>query len=165
MTKRWEIVLGWSLAALVLALCSCVFGGGRIIEWLMSSPRPITVSNWPGGLVDRPGTYTMSGGETFRVLVKNGIVEYDLRSSTGQTLLSVNEYRASDYHRWFFYFDDQRRLWFYSGDIGTFIWLPQSDGTYAFEGLLKESQYSKQLPKEFYSKLDTSEQRDFSPAP
>jgi hypothetical protein len=77
-------------------------------------------------LITSPGTYQyVALGLTLKVWVDtSGLVQYDLSGADGQSLAHSTE-RASTYSRWALLIDDRKRLWFFSGDIGAFLW----DGT------------------------------------
>ena len=65
----------------------------------------------------------------------------------------VSNTMASDFHRWVIYLDQQQRVWYYSGDVGAFIWLPQSDGSYKEAGIMESDPLWREAPQEFYNKL------------
>lgn len=154
--KKWKIaliVLGTVFFGFVAV---CAFGG-----WWMT--REVHVTNWKNAFADRPGTYATPDGRVFEVGTPKGLVTYELRDPAGKVLLKTNEYRASDFHRWFFYMDDKNRLWFYSGDIGVFVWLQQADGVYTFTDVPSPSALAREMPSEFFSRMGSAMQRQFSP--
>lgn len=136
----------------------CALGG-----WWLTREVEVQVTNWQNAFADRSGTYTMPDGRVFEVSTPGGIVTYELRDPAGRVLLKTNEYRASDFHRWFFYVDDKNRVWFYSGDIGVFVWLQQADGGYIFSDVPSSSALSQDMPSEFFSRMGSARQRQVAP--
>ena len=54
----------------------------------------------------------------------------------------------SAYHKWNIYWEDKNEtFWMYSGDIGTHLWLPNSDGIYKQEDMKPE--FVKNIPNEY----------------
>lgn len=53
-----------------------------------------------------PGTYEFPTGESLRVAVIGGLVQFRMADSEGRMLL-VNTGRASTYHRWSLYLDER----------------------------------------------------------
>lgn len=58
----------------------------------------------------------------------DGLVQYSLQDNSGRELVHSTE-RASAYSRWQIVVDSSRRLWFYSGDVGFFVWDGTGDST------------------------------------
>ena len=163
--KSWaaRALLGAAIGVLLLAVLG-VFVLREAWNVVNRPSPPATINGWSGGIVDRPGTYTTMTGDVFSVGIDaSGIVQYELKDATGSSLLKTNEYHASAYQAWDFYMDNSRRLWFYSGDVGVFVWAPKIDAGYEFITLDQKSTLSHQLPKEFYAKLGKVEQRNLSP--
>lgn len=144
------------------AFLAFLFWFGSASSSTPSRPRP--VPKWIGGLVNRPATYTLSSGEVLRVSVDDhGIVRYSMTDAQGRTLLKDPPPSASTYQRWHFFLDSQKRLWFHSADIGTFVWMPQTDGTYVMSDVVAGSALAQAMPGEFVSNMGSVAQRQFAP--
>ena len=158
-----RILLGVAIGVVLLGVLG-VFALREAWKAVNLPPPPITVNGWSGGIVDRPGTFTTATGDVLSVSIDaTGIVQYEFKDAAGKSLFKTNEYHASAHQSWDFYLDGSRRLWFYSSDIGVFVWAPKADGEYEFIVLDSKSPLASQLPKEFYAKLGSAEQREFSP--
>lgn len=118
---------------------------------------------WTGGLVTEPIVYDGPRlGEEFRVWIDKGILKYRFTGSDATVLIENGTLSASAYSRWHFFVDREHRVWFYSGDIGTYVYVPQSSGYVRFL-LSPQDQLAKEMPIEFYKLLGATGQQSFGP--
>jgi hypothetical protein len=116
---------------------------------------------WAGGLVTEPIVYDgPRDGEAFRVWIDEGIVKYRFTGSDGRVLIEDGAPSASAYSRWHFFVDRKRCVWFYSGDIGTSVYVEQSSG-YTRKPLSAQDPLAKEMPPEFYERLGATGQKEF----
>ncbi len=81
-----------------------------------------------GSVIKRTGIYERPDlGLTLEVQTPSRLVRFTLRDASGLVLLET-PVRASDHSRWVFCISEDRSLWFHSGDIGTFQWVPSENG-------------------------------------
>lgn len=144
------------LAAGVLLL-TFGLGGGVALGWALrrsvprgvTPPAPVVVSGWSGGFVKTPGMYRLPDGRSLAITVIDGIVRFQYTASDGRVLVGAPPSPTfSDYHRWAFYLEPDGTLWMYSGDIGTYCWVPQPDGTYQ---LMTGPKIERPVPSELKS--------------
>lgn len=74
-----------------------------------------------GGVLSRPGAYPSPDGRHTLSVTKtgNGIINYTITDAAKGTKVASGG-GFSTYHRWFFYWDSQNRLWTYNSDMGPF---------------------------------------------
>jgi hypothetical protein len=120
-------------------------------------PNKIVAAEPALTVITSPGTYRYDGlGVTLRVWIDaGGIVQYELSAADGNQLVHSAE-RASTYSRWGFVIDEKRRLWFYSGDVGTSLW--DGSGT-AARGLPKDDPLRGEMPSALQSYMPQSLRR------
>jgi hypothetical protein len=107
-------------------------------------PNKVVAATPVTTLITSPGIYRFEDlGFVLKVWIDvGGIVQYELAGIDGSAKAASTE-RASTYSRWGLVLDEKSRLWFYSGDIGTFIW----DGTgNTSRPLGKDNPLRKELP-------------------
>ena len=142
----------------MFSVAVCCVGGW----FLLRKPPLVNITNWPGGLVTREGDYTTSNGLTLRARTSDMLVRVSLLSASGRVLASNS--KGSDFHRWFVHLDSKQRVWYYTGDLGIFVWSPHEDGTYSEAILESNSALCKEMPRSFYDLLGNAMQSKI-PAP
>lgn len=136
------------LRVLALVVCGMLVAGGcgrtRNTPGGGSATTPIT----------SPGTYRMTGAGQLVVRVDSaGIVRFKVIAPDGRTLTEPDD-RPSAYSRWILCSDDRDRVWLYSGDIGTFVWIP-SGGTYERQ-LVNDTKLVAEVPEPLFQALPES---------
>lgn len=137
---------------LMLVLSNCFVSGCR-------KPSSETIENWPGGLITKPGTYKLAGGKQVVTvwIDKEDLVRYSI-SEGGRAIFNSAE-RPSAYSTWFLYFDSNARLWFQSGDIGTFVAAKNDVGTYSQTGIVDQAELIHAMPQPFFQQLSELTQK------
>ncbi len=129
-TRSWRLALLIAVTLLLVVVSGAWFIGRSLLRRGPMHRAPETrLAAARGTVLKFPGTYVFPSGETLRVAVVNGIVQFRMLDKEGQLLL-VNDRRASTYHRWSLYFDDRGWLWFQSSDIGDSVWRMTGGGMY-----------------------------------
>lgn len=136
------------MVALVPVAMACVVAFG---EWAIGCSRRPTIRTpavqvSSATIIAKEGTYEFRDLRlVLRVWVDaSALVQFELHDQVGATLAHSSE-RASTYSKWAFTVDDSRRLWFYSGDVGTFVWDGSADG--AMQPLTKDSPLRSVIPE------------------
>ena len=105
-------------------------------------------------MIVRPGTYVSPHGKyDLTVTLASGIVNYSVTTaSTGKKVASAGGF--SDSHRWFFFWDQQNRLWSYNSDMGPFgLWQDDANGVFAMKIVSASSPLLASMPKTVYDYL------------
>jgi hypothetical protein len=116
--------IAFILAAMaVLSIGSAAFGYYWLTQgrWRASATPIASVASV--SVIERPGTYRFAAvGLSLKVWVDaQGLVQYSLSDLSGIERAHSTE-RASTCSTWEFMVDSEGRLWFYSGDVGFFVW-------------------------------------------
>jgi hypothetical protein len=91
--------------------------------------------------------YTLDVGVT-----ADHLIEYTLRDKGGVELLRSPD-RASNNSRWILALDEKARLWFYSGDVGTFAWVVNQENKYTEVPLAGQGELWDTMPRELCNEL------------
>lgn len=145
--KRRVLLAGGLLLLLIIAAA-----------WVAFAFRP------SDGLIVRPGVYP-SPSRTWNLNVSvtgNGIVNYTvIDAGTGQAVVSAGGF--STYHRWFFFWDEQNRLWTYNSDMGPFaMWSDDGTGSWR-ETPVATSSTPVTVPTQVHRALPRDVQAKFKP--
>jgi hypothetical protein len=155
--KRRRLVL--AAAAMVFAFAVGITVAFRQLARAQSrfDPNKIVAAEPSLTVVTSPGVYRYDGLDiTLKVWVDaRGIVQYDLSAADGAQFVHSTE-RASTYSRWAFVLDEKKRLWFYSSDVGLFLW---DGGGAATRGLTKDDPLRSEMPNVLQSYLPQSLRR------
>lgn len=124
-----------------------------------SAPTPSTTS--PLTLISTAGKYALTRTNlTLTIsITPDQLVDYQLIDSSGTKFLQSTE-RASNNARWFLLFDDHSRLWFYSGDVGTYVWTPDAEHRYSHQSLHSHPELQKEMPPAFLNALPANARKD-----
>ena len=152
--------LGGSAVVIVLAFVGGSFAIAYFLRAMHEPQTPIVDDFWNGGIVVRPGRYTQLDGTVLRVSDKDGLVRFSLTDRFGNALVKEGQVSPSAYSRWHFLLDDKKRLWFYSGDVGTFVWV-EKNNTYTMVTLGANDPLVKEMPPEFFAALGSAARREF----
>lgn len=112
-----------SASAITIAVVAILFVAAQRVyrREPVPSAQPHTVI--PGAKITLPGTYEFQNLHlTLRVWTdRQNLIQYELRELSG-TVLAHSTEQAIALSRWAITVDESRRLWFYSGDVGFFLW-------------------------------------------
>ena len=136
-------------AITLLSGCGAKCSGG--------SPMPRSASGGVppnSGVTSQTGTfYNLDNAYVLSVSIANDIVQYRVDDRKGNNCFSDNA--GSVFSRWFFCWDNNSRLWVYSGDVGIFMW--SKDGNGKWEKLVVGPKFDNtKMPKAFYTHLPSS---------
>jgi len=115
-----------------------------------------------GGVVREAGTYHVDSlSADLAIEIRDHIVHYRIVTRDGRVLLQSTD-RPSSRHRWFILWDNTGgRLWVYSGDIGTSVWLPNDEGQFERVSLTGKSELINDIPDRFFEAMPESAQKIF----
>ena len=109
--------------------------------------------NWLGGAITKAGNYEIT--QTNQIITvfydKEGFVNYFLTDDSNRLIDPIN--KPSKYHRWMLYWDSQERLWCFSGDIGTSVWIKNKEETYRHYDLVSRKDLISEMPVEVFEYL------------
>ena len=122
----------WIAALVALAIAGC---GRRTTQ---------------SGLILERGTYPSPHAVYDLVVSLNeGLVTWRVVDRKTTETKAACPYRFSTYQRWFFFWDNQDRLWTYNSDIGPFsVWSKTPDQRFVETQVEARSESIKQVPKD-----------------
>ncbi|MGV3773950.1 MAG: hypothetical protein ACO1QB_13700 [Verrucomicrobiales bacterium] len=142
MNSSINLLLSW-LALIIVLLSGC---GAK-------APQH---NKWAGGLIIKEGVYNTRHSETIHVKANNaGIVQFKIADSAGN-IVGETAKRASAYQRWFLFWDEQKRLWFWSSDVGGSLLMPDRDGRFKEVSINEDTFWIKEMPRPFFEQLPGS---------
>lgn len=114
-------------------------------------------------LIDGLGTYKCpSVSAKLDIWVDaSAIVNYKLTDDkSGNLILSGNA--GSKFSRWYLLFSTDAWLWVYSGDVGSHVWILQSDGHYKRALLADDKKLIKKMPAPFFKALPNTQKQSWA---
>jgi hypothetical protein len=107
-----------------------------------------------GGPATAPSAMNSADGRfTVSITTANRLVLYVVKDATGKERAAGNG--GSDNARWFARWDGSNRLWFYSGDIGTFVLIPAGE-RFESHSLAEKKELIQTMPDDFKAMLPQS---------
>jgi hypothetical protein len=147
-----------SLPAFLLLLT--VVGGCDSQRARTQPAKPVSLQ---GGIIDQPGTLPSPSGryklETW--IDPNKIVQYRVvDTKSNREVLRDNA--GSTYSTWYACWGKQQSVWFYSGDIGTSVWIIDASGQ-AREAMIWRGELAAMdlMPQMFYNASSSNTKQDF----
>lgn len=110
----------------------------------------------PAGLIVAAGDFTSPDGTlTLTVAVESGLVRFEVVDQENEQVASGGGF--SDFHRWFFYWDQKSHLWSYNSDMGPLaVWMRGDDGHLTMSEVATDSPLPAELPKAVRDYLPSS---------
>ncbi len=106
------------------------------------------------GVIDGFGTFEVAKDRLELKVSTRGmsLVQYELRDPHSGRLL-VQDQCGGGRNRWFVYFDKYDRLWVYSEDVGTAVWVTSDGRHFSKQWLNRGSPHVRSVPPAVYKKL------------
>jgi len=113
-----------------------------------------------GVLIRSTGSFPLNENRlTLNVAVDSeGIVRYALKDRNGTTLIDSKKRTENPgaYQRWFLFWSNDSQLWFWSSDIGDFLWTKGTDGSYGCRWGNEDPKIVGEMPQPFFDALPSS---------